>query len=532
MRPRPTPPYSQHLARSLGFFQLTATGVGLVVGAGIYVLLGAATEIAGATIWVSFLLAGVTSALTAMSYAELASMFPSAAAEHEYTRRVAGPSLSFLVGWFMVAGLVVAAAAVSLGFASYLEALTGIPVRLGSLGLFGLLLFVCLLGVRRSTRLTVALSAVQVFGLVVIIAIGLPHLGDHSLLQGHGPQAVVSGAALVFFAFLGFDEVITLAEETTNPTRTAPRALLWTLGISTLLYVGVAISSVSVLGATKLGHSGQPLAEVATQGLGPSAGKAISVIAVFATINTTLLAVTAASRLIFGMAITGALPRRLSRVSRRQVPAAAIVVVVVVAMAIAQSGSLELVASLTDVAVFLVFIAVNVTVIALRIRQPHRIRPFTVPWSFCRVPVIPVLALVSVGFLLPSLTGRSMVLGAVVGGLGLMVTVGLQHRGHKLAAQTTKGVEMRRHHITEEDLQAVVSLMHLDIATSPYSEDELRRGMQVELQHGWVDPTTNVTNDHLVATAKIALVHLNEIPDYYTRLAIMEAEGRAFWKKR
>ncbi len=296
------------LSRSLGLGQITASGVGIIIGAGIYVLLGAATAEAGAGVWLAFLVAGALSALTALSYAELAAMFPNAGAEFDYTRRVAPDWAAFVVGWVMILGLVIAAAAVSLGFASYLRYFIDLPQRVGAWGLLGFITIVALAGIEQSARLTVAFSAIQVGGLAVIVAIGIPHIGDHNLVEGSSASGVITAAALVFFAFVGFDEVITLAEETTNPARTVPRALLLALAISTMLYVAVAIAGISVLGPVALAESEQPLADVMSEAIGSQSAKVVALVALIATTNTTLLAITAASRLQFGMADTGALP--------------------------------------------------------------------------------------------------------------------------------------------------------------------------------------------------------------------------------
>jgi hypothetical protein len=159
------------------------------------------------------------------------------------------------------------------------------------------------------------LSAVQVGGLLFVIAIGLPHVGDVDLFSGPGAAGVLSAAALVFFAFIGFDEVITLAEETRDPTRTVPRALLLALGVSTALYVAVAVAAVSVLGAGALAASPRPLADVMAHVLGNKGATVVAAIAILTTTNTTLLALTAASRVAYGMAKAGAIPPALASVS-------------------------------------------------------------------------------------------------------------------------------------------------------------------------------------------------------------------------
>ena len=238
-------------------------------------------------------------------------MFPSAAGEYEYTRHALPEWVAFVVGWTMIVGLVVAAATVSIGFARYVGYFVDVDTRVAALGLLTVVSAIAMAGIKQSARLTVALSAVQVGGLVLVVLIGLPHVGDVDLLTGAGVGGVLGAAALVFFAFIGFDEVITLAEETRDPTRTVPRALLLALGLSATLYVAVAVAAVSVLGAAALAASPRPLADVMAHVLGSRGATVVAAIAIVTTTNTTLLALTAASRVLYGMARAGAMPRPL-----------------------------------------------------------------------------------------------------------------------------------------------------------------------------------------------------------------------------
>jgi APA family basic amino acid/polyamine antiporter len=516
------------LARTLGFGQVTASGVGIIIGAGIYVLLGAATAEAGAGVWIAFLVAGVLSALTALSYAELASMYPNAGAEYDYTRRVAPAWVAFTIGWVMILGLVIAAAAVSLGFASYLRYFFDVPQRLGAWMLLGLVAAIALAGIEQSARLTVVLSTVQVTGLLAIVAIGIPHLGDENLIAGASTAGVVTAAALVFFAFVGFDEVITLAEETTNPARTVPRALLAALGISTVLYVGVAIAGVSVLGPTALASSEQPLADVMGAAIGSRSADVVAVVAMMATTNTTLLAITASSRLQYGMADTGALPPIFGRISGRRAPWFAVLLSVTVAAGFVSIGDLSLVASVTDFSVYLVFIAVNVTVILLRFWQPKRRRPFAIKGTVGKIPITPVLALATIAVLVPSLDPAAILLGAGVTASGVALYIAQQRLRptQTRIAPTHEGPMTPKTNIAQAEAAEVADILRIDFAAVDFDLDQFHQGMRVELQHGTGDPDTNITNDDLVTTGKIALAHLNEIPDYYTRLAAMEAEAR------
>lgn len=408
-----------HLRRVLGLAQLTAGGVGIIIGAGIYVLLGAATAEAGAAVWLAFLLAALLCAITALSYAELSAMFPAAGGEFEYARQAFPGGVAFVVGWLMTAALIIAAAAIALGFARYLGVFIALPSGVAAIALIAVVTLIAGAGIERSGRLTVVLSAIQVGGLLVVIAIGVPHLGQVDLLAPPDIGGVMAATALVFFAFIGFDEVVTLAEETTDPTRTVPRALLLGLGISTVLYIGVAVAAVSVLGPGTLGASARPLTDVVAHAVGARAADLVAVIALITTMNTTLLAVTAASRVLYGMASAGYLPARLGQVSARTgAPAFALGVVALAASGFALSGDLTLVASVTDVAVYAVFLVVNAVVIVLRLRRPDLPRPFHIPLALGRVPLLPVLGSVAVLTLLPALGLRVLLLGLGVALVG------------------------------------------------------------------------------------------------------------------
>ena len=519
------------MRRELGLAQVTASGVGIIIGAGIYVLLGPATAHAGASVWTSFAIAGALSALTALSYAELSAMFPTAGAEYDYTRHAAPAAVAFVVGWVMILGLVVASAAVALGFGQYLRHFVDVPAVAGALVLLVLVGATVLTGIRRSARITMLFSAVQIGGLLLVIAVGIPHLGEHPVVGGASVGGVVSAAALVFFAFIGFDEVITLSEETRDPTRTIPRGLLLALGISTLLYMAVAIAGVSVLGADRLADSQQPLAAVIDAAVGGGGADLVAVIALIATANTTLLCITASSRLVYGMATRAALPPAAGRISTRGVPWIAVALTLGGAALIALLGDIALVASVTDFAVYLVFVAVNVVVIVLRHRQPRRYRPFRVPLAIGPVPLPALAGLLLVLVLLPRLEPAAIALGLGITLVGVVVHLALVRLGEgpvgPSAPDLDENAPVHRRTVTTEEAEAVLAALHLDPDAVPWDVEQFRMGLESELGHGRVDPDTNVTDDDLVVTGRIALAHLVEIPDYYTRLAAMEAEAFA-----
>lgn len=369
--------------------------MGVIIGAGIYILIGPATERAGGLVWASLLLSAALCALTAFSYMELTSMFPRAGSEHEFARQVFPDWVAFTTGWAMAVALVVASGAVALGFGRYLSEFVSLDTRLGALILLALVALISMSGMQRAKWLVLVLSSIQIGGLLLLVAVGAHHIGDVNLLAGNGVSGVLSGASVIFFAYIGFDEVITLAEETHDPHRTVPRALMLALAVSTVLYVLVAVVSVSVLGATALSAAQQPLTAVMREALGGSAANVIGAIALATTANTTLLASTAASRMIYSMGNTGQLPGRWAIVHERRSPRLATGVVIGSAGALSLFGGLSLLAEAANALVYVMFLVVNVVVIVLRIQRPNAPRPFKIAGSVRSVPVIPILGIFS-----------------------------------------------------------------------------------------------------------------------------------------
>ncbi|HEU5430289.1 MAG TPA: APC family permease [Thermomicrobiales bacterium] len=422
------------LRRALGLPQVLASGIGIIVGAGIYALLGPATALAGAMVWLAFLLSAGLSLMTTLSYAELSSMFPQASSEFAYTRQVFPDGVAFIVSWLMATGMMVGAATISLGFAGYLAAFIDLDLRLGALALLVVVTAIAAGGIERSGRITIVLSLIQVGGLAAVIVIGAPHIGQVDLTRGSGPAGILAAASLVFFAFIGFDDVATLAEETTNPTRTIPLALLLSLGISAALYVGVAVAAVSVLGVTGVASSSRPIADVFAHVAGERGGQLLAAVALLATTNTALQTVTASSRIVFGVAASGNLPGGLARVWKRTgAPIPAILVSALIAGAFVFGHDLRLVASVTDAALFVVFVVINAVVIALRLRQPDRERPFRSPGTIGRVPVLPILAIGSTALLFSALERQAILLAGGLAAVGFLVYLALASTNRRAA---------------------------------------------------------------------------------------------------
>ncbi|MEY2765208.1 MAG: hypothetical protein RL552_113 [Actinomycetota bacterium] len=404
--------------RVLGLPQVTMSGVAVIIGAGIFVLLGPATREAGGLVWLSFVVAGVLSALTAFSYMELSSMFPKAGSEHEFASQVFPRWVAVVVGWSMTAALVVAAATVSLGFGRYVNEFVEVDERIVAAVLLVVMSVVSYLGMERAAWLVITLASVEIGALIVVMIVGAPSIGDHDLTSG-SLGGVVGAAGLVFFAFIGFDEVITLSEETRDPSWTIPRALLLSLGISTLLYVGVAVSAVSVLGADVLAAADRPLAAVGEKVLGGWAGNALSVAAMVSTGTTVLMVLTAASRMFYGIADADDLPRFLAVVRHRRVPLNALFVSAAAALGLLLLGDLKTLASATDALIYLTFLVVNAAVVALRREMPDRERPFRIRGNIGWVPVLPVAAFVVVIVVARELDPTSFWMVGVIVAIGL-----------------------------------------------------------------------------------------------------------------
>ena len=368
------------LKRSLSLLDVTVCGVGIILGAGIYALIGVASGYAGNTLWLSFVLAAVMSIFTGLSYAELSSIFKSDSTEYEYTKKVFNKTIATLIGILVVFTGIFAAATVSIGFANYLNAMTGLSVLFIAISLIILLSLVNFLGIKFSMTMTWISTVVELIGLLIIIILGINHIGSTNLLAfENGFSGVLKATALVFFAFIGFESVVKLSEETKNPNKNIPKALLLSIFITTVLYVLVAISAVSMLSYEKLSISKAPLAEAASVSLGNLGNIAffvLAIIALFSTMNTVLLSLVTSSRLTYGLAEQNAIPKKFGEVHpRTRTPWLAIFLIGIISLVFVFFENLEIVANITNISIFLTFAFVNASLLILRYRiNPDRVK--------------------------------------------------------------------------------------------------------------------------------------------------------------
>ena len=357
----PTTAPKTGLSRRLGLWAATIMGVGLILGAGIYVLLGVAAGKAGNAVWLSFLIAAFVAALTGFSYARLARMKPKNAPEFQYIGMAFGKTPAFLSGWTMLWATVISSAAVALGFGGYLEHLSGLPHLIGAVSLIIVSSAVVFIGAGESIILSGILTFAAAAGLIFIIVIGVPSFGHTNLLEMPGGiSGVLAAAPLVFFAYLGFEAVANLSEEMKSPARDLPKAILLALGISTVIYLLVSISAVSVLGWQGLSGSNAPLAAVASRIFGAKADLLLTLIALAATGNTVLLLLFTSSRAMWAMSCEGALPMTFCVIGEaRRTPWFTIIAVGGIASLFVLFRDIEDVAGYTNLATLLVFAGVN-----------------------------------------------------------------------------------------------------------------------------------------------------------------------------
>ncbi|MBI4020258.1 MAG: amino acid permease, partial [Candidatus Aenigmarchaeota archaeon] len=360
------------LKRSLGLFELSLYGIGIILGAGIYALIGVGAGVAGNAVWLSFIFAAIIAAFTGLSYAELSSMYPKTAAEYNYTKNAFQKrSLSFIIGWLMVIASVVAGVTVALGFAGYFTHIFGGSVPVVAAVLVLLLSVVNYIGIKESARFNIISTLIETAGLLVVIAVGLFVFYSSGvrvdLLEtppgSAGLATVFSAVAVIFFAYLGFEDIVNASEETKNARRIVPKALVISIAISTALYILVSLSAVNILGWERLSSSSAPLTQ-AVSAVIPNTDFLFSLIALFATANTALILFIVGSRVLYGMSSDSSLPKAFSVVGRRGTPYFSVLAVALAAVILALSGNIKTVALVTDISLFVIYFAVNASLIA------------------------------------------------------------------------------------------------------------------------------------------------------------------------
>jgi APA family basic amino acid/polyamine antiporter len=317
---------------------------------------------------------------------------------------------------------VVSMSTVSLGFASYFSALFASPVIVSAVVLLILLSILNFVGIKESSRVNMLFTAVEVGGLLLVIVLGLGKAGPVNYLDVPSVSGVFSAAALMFFAYLGFEDVVNIAEEMKKPKKNLPRALILSIVVTTVFYVLVALAVVSLVSWETLGISDAPLALAVSTVLGPNGFLVMSYVALFATANTVLITSIVGSRMIYGMAKDAALPKTLSRIYvKTKTPWIAIFSMMIFSLPFVFLGNVQLVANMTSLGVFITFAFVNLSLIWLRYKEPGFKRPFRVPLSIGRLPVIPFLGLLSCLLMVSQFDVYVVLFGLLLLGFGVVI---------------------------------------------------------------------------------------------------------------
>ena len=378
------------LKRTLGLSMLVFYGTGMILGAGIYSIIGKAAVEMGPSLWLGFVFAGVCALMTALSYAELSALFPKSGAEFVYLRE-AFKNAKWIGG---TAGIAMAfsgaatAATVALAFAGYLNQFYISPAAIVASGILVLFTGLAIVGIKESAWFTVVSTLIEVGGLIFIIYLGWTSEKFGQALENPVMQNLLPGSALIMFSYFGFENIVTLAEETKKPERDLPRALLICVLIATTLYVLVSLSAVAMIDPKSLGESTAPMMTLA-QSVSQKAGRLLGAIALFSTANTALISLIGGSRILFSMGEAKILPKSFALIlPQRKTPWVASIIILVSALLLIPLGKLETVAAISSLATMLAFFAVNVALISLRYTQKNLNRPFKVALNIGRFPLI------------------------------------------------------------------------------------------------------------------------------------------------
>ncbi|MGI9372778.1 MAG: APC family permease [Hyphomicrobiales bacterium] len=348
-------------------------GVGVTVGAGIFALIGEILAIAGDFAPLSFLIAGAVAGVTAFSYSLLVPRFPRAGGEAVYVNRALGQVWARLIGYGIVVAGIVSSSVIAIAFAGYLQVFVHFPSEAIIVLVVGVLAATAWFGVKESIYVAAVITVLEVVVLLVIVFAGIQQLKEvPQFVAGLGHNwttfslsAVLSAALLAFFAFIGFEDIANMAEETVEPEKTIPKAIVWTLIITVAIYVSLSLIAVLAQDRSAITSSSAPLAALFSQLTGMS-GNSIAAAASVAMINGILVQMVMASRVLYGMSNEGIAPAWLNKVSEtRKTPARATFLVAIAILGLALFFPLVKLAEITSLLVLGVFASVNLSLFLL-----------------------------------------------------------------------------------------------------------------------------------------------------------------------
>ncbi|MEM5316210.1 amino acid permease [Paraburkholderia sp. JHI869] len=441
------------LKKALGALDLTFLGIGAIIGTGIFVLTGTGAVQAGPALMVSFLIAALACCFAALAYAEFASTIPVAGSIYTYSYATLGELAAWVIGWDLMLEYGLATSAVSVGWSGYLQSLLSgfgltLPAALsaapgavpGVHTLFNLPAFLVMMaitallsvGVRESTRINNIMVAIKVTVVLLVIAVGVFHVtpANWHPFMPNGWRGVFGAAAVMFFAFIGFDSVSSAAEEVKNPKRDLPIGIIASLAVCAVLYVAVAAVVTGIVPSPRFAHVGHPVS-FALQAVGENwVAGFIDLGAVLGMLTVILVMSYGQTRIIYAMSRDGLLPAKLSKVHPRfATPFFTTWLVGIFFGLIGALVPLNVLAELINIGTLAAFSMVSIAVLVLRKTHPDLPRAFRCPG----VPVVPILAVASCLFLMINLQALTWVAFLVWTAFGLIVYFGYSRRHSRLA---------------------------------------------------------------------------------------------------
>jgi APA family basic amino acid/polyamine antiporter len=368
------------LKPALGLWDATAISIGAIIGAGIYVVIGIATNYAGSALAISMIIAAVASMLTALSFCELAAWQPLEGSVYEYALRLISPFAGFLAGWLWIASNIFAGAAVALGFANYLHALFPVfPPNWTAMIICLLLTLLNFIGVRESALLNNILVAAKISILGFFVAYGASYIKPSNLADFNPFQvSVLLAAFYIFFAYSGFARAAVVAEEVKDARRNVPRAILLSLLISTIIYVLVGLVAVGLVGAPRLAGSSSPLTEAISATGSAAAIYAVSAGRLIAMTSVLLTSILGVSRMMYAMARRGDLPQSLAKLHNTcNTPYYAVWITGIATAMLALFSDLARVVAISNFAFLFYHTLANIA--ALKLRIAKRSYPRAIP---------------------------------------------------------------------------------------------------------------------------------------------------------
>lgn len=392
-----------HLNRSITLPFITLYGIGTIIGAGIYVLTGKVAQISGFYAPLAFIISALIAAFTGLSYAELSSRYPLSAGEAVYVLKgLRSKRLSTLIGWLVVATGVVSAATISIGFVGYFKLFVPLPDYQVIIGIVSLMFIIAAIGVNISIGIASIITLMEIGGLLYIIfltgdsLLTLPEQWEKLTppLQSADMSIIFLGAFLAFYAFIGFEDMVNMAEEVKKPEKTLPKAIILSLLISGLLYFIISLISVLAIPLDVLTQSEAPLADLVAQ-KGNLAVGLIGIIGMIAVTNGALVQIIMGSRVLYGMGNQGVGPKLLAKVNPwTKTPLLATFIISLTILVLALFFPIVTLAKCTTFIILFVFAMVNLSLICIKSRDKNPHQGISFPL------IIPLIGLLFSGMLM------------------------------------------------------------------------------------------------------------------------------------